>query len=84
MENKNIFTIENFCQAQLDYHKDLRKEGKHLTEKGETTYFQYWSIVVESKNATAQSLAKIYRYFVNSDTMAHNPNFESISCYLFT
>ena len=53
MEDKNILIIENFCQALLDYHKELRKEGKHLMEKREITYFQFRPIVVESKSKTA-------------------------------
>ena len=61
VEDKNIFIIENFWQGSLEYHKELRKEGKHLMEKGEINYFQYRPIAVESKNKTGWYLVKTYR-----------------------
>ena len=39
LKGKNIFIKEGFCQARLDYRKELWKEVKRLREEVKIAYF---------------------------------------------
>ena len=52
---------EDFCQATLDYRKELWKEAKRLREKSKIAYLQYRSILVKRKDNTGQCLVKIWK-----------------------
>ena len=51
LKGTHIYINEDFCQAALQYRKELGKEGKRLREEEDKiVYFQYRSIVVKDKS----------------------------------
>ena len=51
LKGSHIYINEDFCQATLQYRKELWKEVKRLRqEEDKIAYFQYRSIVVKDKN----------------------------------
>ena len=51
LKSSHIYIIEDFCQATVQYRKELWKEVKLLLEEEEKiAYFQYRSIVVKDKS----------------------------------
>ena len=51
LKDSHIYINEDFCEAMLQYKKELWKEVKRLHEKEDkVAYLQYCSIVVKDKN----------------------------------
>ena len=51
LKGSHIYINEDFCQATLQYRKELWKEVKRLREEEDKiAYLQYRSIVVKDKN----------------------------------
>ena len=51
LKDSHIYINEDFCQATLQYRKELWKEVKRLREEEDNiAYLQYHSIVVKDKN----------------------------------
>ena len=67
LKGSHIYVNEDFCQATLQYRKELWKEVKRLREEEDKiAYLQYRSIVVKDKNNVRE--VNIFQLFKQSFT----------------